>query len=283
MQKIVDDLREAITKQKVDPASHNVILDFLKNYMWLGGMPAVIDTWIRHRDFVLCQRIQDRIIVNYEDDFQKYARKYQIETVGKVFRSIGKQLGKKFQYTNVDPDMKTYPIKQGLHLLIKAGVAYPCFHTSGHVYPLNAEINEKKFKIFFFDIGIAHRLLGLDLAEWVTNPIEMKYLGESAEQLIAQEFIAYSNSSKPPEIYYWHNESKSGNAEVDFITVKNNEIVPIEVKSGIKGGMKSLKFFLETHPESTYGVKISEGSFSRHGNLEEIPLYGIAGWKNWQA
>ncbi len=275
-----EDLREAIVSQKVDAASHGVILDYLKNYMWLGGMPAVVDTWIKHKDSALCQRVQDRIIGNYEDDFQKYAKKHQIETVGKVFRSIGKQLGKKFQYTNVDNDMKTYPIKQGLHLLIKAGVAHPCFHTSGHVYPLNAEINEKKFKVFFFDIGIAHRLLGLDLAEWVTSSFEIEYLGESAEQLVAQEFIAYANPSKPCEIYYWNNESKSGNAEVDFIAVKNKAIVPVEVKSGVKGGMKSLRLFLETHPKSKYGVKISEAPFSKHGNLEEIPLYGLAGWKN---
>lgn len=274
-----EDLRIAIERQNVDAASHQVILEYLKNYMCLGGMPAVVDTWIKHRDYTLCQRIQDRIIGNYEDDFQKYAKKHQIETVGKVFRSIGKQLGKKFQYTQVDQDMKVFPIKQGLHLLIKAGVAHPCFHTSGHVYPLNAEINEKRFKIFLFDIGIAHRILGLDLAEWITTPLNLNYLGESAEQLIAQEFIAYSNPSKAAEIFYWHTESTSGNAEVDFITAKEGNIVPVEVKSRVKGGMKSLRLFLETHPKSTYGVKISEGPFSKHGNLEEIPLYGLAGWK----
>lgn len=277
------DLREVITKQNVDAASHGVILEYLKNYMWLGGMPAVVDTWIQHHDSVLCQRVQDRIIENYEDDFQKYAKKHQLETVGKVFRSIGKQLGDKFQYTNVDNDMKTYPIKQGLHLLMNAGIAHLCFHTSGHVYPLNAEINEKKFKVFFFDIGIVHRILGLDLAEWITTPMEIDYLGQSAEQFIAQELIAYSNPSKRCEIYYWHIESKTGNAEVDFIAVKDHQIVPIEVKSKIKGGMKSLRVFLETHPKSTYGVKISENAPSKHGNLEEIPLYGLAGWKNWHS
>lgn len=274
------DLREAIMSKKVDPATHEGILDLLKNYMWMGGMPAVVDTWLQHRDAALCQRVQDRIIGNYEDDFQKYAKKHQIETVGRVFRSIGKQLGEKFQYTAVDQEMKVYPIKQGLYLLNKAGIAHFCYHTSGHVYPLSAEMNEKKFKVFLFDIGIAHRLLGLDLTEWVTTPMELEYLGFSAEQLVAQEFIAYSNPSKPAEIYYWHTESKSGNAEVDFIAAKNKTIVPIEVKAGTKGGMKSLRYFLETHPKSTYGIKISEGLYSKHGNLEEIPLYGIAGWRN---
>lgn len=273
-----DDLRELVVKQQVDPASHEVLLDYLKTYLWLGGMPAVVDTWIKHKDFALCQRLQDRIIGNYEDDFQKYAKKHQIEPVGKVFRSIGQQLGNKFQYSNVDSDMKTYPIKQGLYLLVKAGIAHLCFHTSGHVYPLKAEMNEKKFKAFFFDIGIAHRLLGLDLAEWVTTPMKLDYLGASAEQLVAQEFVAYANPSKPAELFYWQNEIKGSNAEVDFIAAKKQEIIPIEVKAKTKGGMKSLKVYFESHPKSTYGVKISENHFARHGNLEEIPLYAIASW-----
>lgn len=271
-----DDLRECIMKRHIDPASHEVLLDLLKTYMWLGGMPAVVDTWIKHKNFVLCQRVQDRIIGNYEDDFQKYVKKHQIETVGKVFRSIGQQLGCKFQYSNVDSDMKTYPIKQGLHLLVKAGIVHLCFHTSGHVYPLKAEMNEKKFKAFFFDIGIAHRLLGLDLAEWVTTPLELDYLGRSAEQLVAQEFVAYSTASKPAELYYWQNETKTGNAEVDFIVAKKLAIVPIEVKAKTKGGMKSLQVFFATHPKSTYGVKISENPFASHSSLEEIPLYALA-------
>ncbi len=271
-----EDLKEFVVRQNVDAASHEVLLELLKSYMWLGGMPAVVDTWITHRDARLCQRIQDRIIGNYEDDFQKYAKSHQIEMVGNVFRSVGTQLGKKFQYTNVDRDAKTYPIKQGLHLLIKAGVAHCCFHTSGHVYPLNAEMNERKFKVFLFDIGIVNRLLGLDMAAWTTTPMQLNYLGASAEQLVAQEFIAYSTPTRPAELFYWHNETKSGNAEVDFISAKNKMIIPIEVKSGVKGGMKSLATFFQTHPKSTYAVKISERPFDKHGQLEEIPLYGLA-------
>ncbi len=272
-----NDLRASIESCCVDPATHEVILDYLKNYMWLGGMPAVVDTWLSHQDPILCQRIQDRIIGNYVDDFQKYAKAHQVENVSKVFHSVPKQLGKKFKYATVDPEAKTYPVKQALHLLIKAGIAHQCFHTAGQSYPLGAEINEKKFKAFFFDIGIAHRILGLDLAEWVTQPLKVEFLGASAEQLVAQEFVAYAPSHKASQLYYWHNEAVSSNAEVDFVTIYNKKIVPIEVKSKIKGGMKSLNIFLQRHPHSPYGLKISEGMFCKHNHLQEIPLYGIAG------
>lgn len=275
-----DDLRTYIMSCEVDPATHEIILDYMKNYMWLGGMPAVVDAWLKFQNPKTCQRIQDRIIANYEDDFSKYAKQNQIEQVSKVFRSIPKQLGNKFKYTHVDPESKTYPLKQALSLLKKAGIGHHCFHTSAQSYPLGAEIDEKKFKVFFFDIGIAHRMLGLDLAEWISLPTEIKYHGSSAEQVVAQELTAYSPPYKAAELYYWHNESKFGNAEVDFIVVKNKKIVPIEVKSKVKGGMKSLVVFLESHKNSTYALKIAEGLFAKHNHFEEIPLYGIQAWLN---
>jgi len=136
-------------------------------------------------------------------------------------------------------------------------------------------VDQKKFKVFFFDIGIAHRILGLDLAEWVTNPLEVELFRFSAEQLVAQELIAYSEVSKKGELYYWHSESATSNAEVDFVTIHNKRIIPIEVKSKIKGGMKSLNVFLRKHPKSPYGIKISEEMFGKHDHLREIPLYGV--------
>ncbi len=270
-----EDLRDIIEQERIDAATHEVILEYLRTYMWLGGMPAVVDTWLTHKDSTLCQRIQDRIIESYIDDFRKYAKAHQVEYVEHVFSSIPAQLGKKFKYTHVDQESKTYPIKQALLLLIKAGIAYQCFHTSAQTYPLGAEVNEKKFKVFFFDTGIAHRILGLDLAAWVAKASEIELFGFSAEQLVAQELISYSKASQKGELYYWHNESTTSNAEVDFVAVHNKSIVPIEVKSRIKGGMKSLNSFLLKHPKTPYGIKISEGMFGKHGQLLEIPLYGV--------
>lgn len=88
------DLREAISKKNVDPASHEQLLEHLKTYMWLGGMPAVVDTWLQHKDFALCQRVQDRIIGNYEDDFQKcgFTEHKQIHSKDALQRSVSLQL-----------------------------------------------------------------------------------------------------------------------------------------------------------------------------------------------
>ena len=224
------------------------------------------------------QEIQDRILTAYRDDFSKYAKQNQIEHVNTLFDFIPTQLGKKFKFSRMDGDISTYALKQAFYLLVKAGIAHICYHTSGHAYPLGAEKDDKKFKVFFLDVGLAQRMLGLNLSEWVVQPLTLKTIGGIAEQFVAEEFIAYSDKYKSASLYYWHREAKSSNAEVDFLCNKNNLIIPVEVKSGMQGGMKSLHLFLETHPKSTYGLKISEGYFGLQSRLVEIPLYGIESW-----
>lgn len=105
--------------------------------------------------------------------------------------------------------------------------------------------------------------------------MNIEYLGSSAEQLVAQEFISYSLPTRQSQLFYWHCENGSSNAEVDFITVQNKKIIPVEIKARVKGGMKSLRIFLQKHPNSPYGLKISECIYSRQDQLVEIPLYAV--------
>lgn len=272
------DFRECIKTGRVNPVIHKQILELLKTYMWVGGMPAVVKAWLDHKDAKICQDAQDEIIGTYRQDFSKYARKRQIDNVAMVFDAIPRQLGGKFKYSHVDAHANQQSIKQALYLLEKAGIALPAYHSPGQGVPLGASRNEKKFKIFFFDVGLAQRILGLDLKNWVVSPLKVVNVGAIAEQLVAQEFVAYSFSKSKPELYYWHRESPSSNAEVDLLFTKGNMVVPVEIKSGQKGGLKSMQVFLNSHPHSKYGLKIFEGEFSSHGNIRELPLYGLESW-----
>lgn len=273
-----NDLRDYIKTGKIDPVIHQTILDYLKNYFWLGGMPAVVNAWLEHRDPQLCHEIQDEILQAYQQDFQKYASERQIIYLNKMFSAIPQQLGNKFKFSQVETDIHSLPLKEALFLLGKAGIAYSCFHTSAHKQPLGAEINEKKFKVFFFDIGLAQRLLGLDTREWLTTPIKVENIGAITEQFVAQEFLAYHDVKNKLQLYYWHREKHGSNAEVDFIVQKKNKIIPVEVKSAKDGRMRSLHLYLETHLESPYGLKIAEHLFSQHQRIREIPLYAIESW-----
>jgi predicted AAA+ superfamily ATPase len=273
-------LRDFLFKQENDPVISEQLIDHLKNYMWLGGMPAVVDAWISDRNPVACQRIQDEIIESYQIDFHKYAKQHEIPHVSMVFESIPASIGKKFIYSHVDEHTRVESIKNALNLLETAGIAIFCHHTSAQHPPLGAMKNEKKFKVYYFDIGIAQRILGLDIKQWSLNPLRLSNQGEIAEQFVAQETLAYAHYHQQAKLYYWHREAKNSNAEVDFIVLKKGEIVPIEVKSSQKGGMKSMHLFLESHPNSKYGLKISTGLFASQDNLVEIPLYALESWIN---
>ncbi|MDA9271930.1 DUF4143 domain-containing protein [bacterium] len=118
----------------------------------------------------------------------------------------------------------------------------------------------------------------MNIKQWLLKPLRLSNQGEMAEQFVAQEMMAYANFHKQAKLYYWHREAKNSNAEVDFIILKNGEIIPVEVKSASKGSMKSLHLFMESHPNSTFGLKISTEPFFQHENLMEVPLYGLESW-----
>ncbi|MBI5448497.1 MAG: ATP-binding protein [Gammaproteobacteria bacterium] len=276
----LNDWREFLFKQENDPTIATQLIEHLKNYMWLGGMPAVISAWLNEKTPLVCQARQDEIIESYQIDFYKYAKQHEITHVSSVFNAIPQLIGKKFVYANVDEHTRGEIIKKALNLLEMAGIAIPCYHTAAQQPPLSAMQNNKKFKIYYFDIGIAQRLLGLDIKQWSLNPLRLANQGGIAEQFVAQELVAYSDFRKQSALFYWSREAKSSHAEVDFIVLKKGELIPVEVKSSQKGSMKSMHLFLESHPNSMFGLKISTGSFAHQEKLIEIPLYAIESWAN---
>ena len=269
------DLREYVMRGDIVPVIHNQIMEHVKTYFLLGGMPAVINAWLLERDFQLCLDLQDEILLTYKQDFEKYAKKRLLDQIESVFNAIPEHLGEKFIYNKVDPDMRSYIFKEALNCLKKAGIIHIAYHTSGQGLPLSMGKDSKHFKVFFFDIGLAQRLLGLDLQSWILAPLNIKHVGAIAEQFVSQEYIAYTSIKKPAELYYWHREARSSNAEVDFLFLINGKIIPIEVKSGTSGHLKSLHLFLESHPHSEYGIKISQQEQSEYGNIKGVPFYGI--------
>ncbi|GJM06403.1 MAG: ATPase [marine bacterium B5-7] len=271
-------LIDAIHAKNISPVIHEKLLGLVKNYLWLGGMPAVIDEWILSENITRCQKIQERIINAYKQDFEKYAKKHQRMHVARVFSGVPKQLGKKFVYKHLDEELRAIDVKSAIDLLHKAGILHYCYHTAGHEQPLGAESNEKKFKLFFFDIGLALKLLGRINREWIIEPVSAKLLGPIAEQFVAQELVACQMKASKEDLYYWRREVKSSNAEVDFIIAKAGKVIPVEVKAGKSGQMKSMHAFLESHPNSSHGVKISEFPFAAQQHLLDVPFYGLNSW-----
>jgi len=273
-----EDLREHlktnITREMPEPI-HRQLLSFIRDYTIIGGMPAVVRKYIETQNIRECQTIQTRLIETYQKDFSKYSKRSQIKYLRLLFEAIPSQLGNKFVYSHISQEIKSREFSDALDLLEMAGVAHRVYHSSCSGVPLGATIDLKKFKVLFFDVGLALRILGVDVKHLFLNPdITLINKGAIAELFVGLELIAYGDSDQRTRLYYWHREKRGAQSEVDYVLAVSNRIVPIEVKSGHRGRLYSLQLFLEEE-RAKGGIKISQNPFKAQGKIVELPFYGI--------
>ena len=269
-------IREMIQAEENLPSPfHEQLKDLFRDYTILGGMPAVLDTYVKNQNIEACRRIQTIIIETYLADFPKYSGKYQIKYLRTVFSNAPIQLGRKFKYSNVSTLYKSRELKEALELLEKASLLHRVYHSSANGAPLHAEQDDRKFKVIFFDTGLALNLLNVPLRDFFGNyDISLINEGAIAEQIVGQELVAGTERDRKPRLYYWHREAKSSNAEVDYLLTRGSDIVPVEVKRGATGRIRSLQIFLE-EKKSASGIVISNRSARRDGRMQYVPFYGI--------
>jgi hypothetical protein len=270
-------ISEASPQHPLSVVIHTKALELYKQFLVLGGMPKVISSYFSGGgDLLSCQRVLDGLISAYEDDFAKYKKRSSPTLIRMVFRSVVEQNGQKFVYNKALPDMNHIQVKDALELLTMAGIILPITHSAANGVPLGAEINPKMRKFIVFDSGIFQRILGLKLSEvLLKNDFESINKGALAELNVGLELIKSASCYQRQNLYYWHREAKSSNAEVDYLIQVDTQILPIEVKAGTKGSMQSLKLFMDLK-KSEKGIRVSQENFSTYQNIEIYPLYAVA-------
>ena len=267
---------EASVDFPLQEAIHQKLLSFFKKFLVLGGMPEVVAKYAEGHNLAECQQILDDLIISLKADFTKYRKKVPMLRISEAFESTVQQVGSKFKYAGVVSEANHKQIKEALDLLIMAGLVIPVTHTSANGMPLGAESNFKKRKMLIFDTGVFQRLSGLDIQEVLFeesfNPVNK---GNIAELFVGLELLKASSCYYHQDLYYWHREALNSNAEVDYLIQKDQEIIPIEVKSGSKGSMQSLYLFLK-EKNRPYGIRFSLENFSSYGQTRSYPLYSVA-------
>ncbi len=273
----LDTIHNAHAKTPLPEPIHEKLLEAVALYCLIGGMPEAVKAYVETQNLQRCQEVQQVLVASFREDFYKYASKTNIEYLQISFQSIPRLLGQKWKYSHVDPDVKSRELASVLHLLEKSGLAYRTCHSSANGLPLGAQINPKKFKIFFLDVGLCQRLLGLSLAQlYLEKKTMLAHRGGIAEQFVAQELVSMTPPNQAPQLFYWHREERSAMAEVDFLLENPSGVVPIEVKSAREGRLKSLHFFLQEKKAFIYkAYKISAANFATHDKVESIPFYAV--------
>ncbi len=226
-------------------AAHEQLLLHLREFMIAGGMPEATNLFVQTGSMSGVHEIHESIIETYKADFSKYASKEELAIIRRVFSYVPSTVGEKFKYVNVDPHLRAHQVRSAFNLLSLAGLVTPVYHTSASGIPLGAMSDSSVYKPLFLDIGLMNAMCGIKAIS-DESFVSAKFInkGHIAEQFIGQHLLYNLAEGFRPEIFYWLREGKKNNAEIDYLLQIDTNILPVEVKAGKAGSLKSLHQFI---------------------------------------
>jgi predicted AAA+ superfamily ATPase len=221
---------------------HESLVDFLRYYYFVGGMPEIVDDYVRNGDFQRVRLLQKELLQNYRDDFGKHVPPEEGLRIEMIWNSIPRQLAKenkKFIYSQVQPRMRGNDLLLAMQWLVEAGLLRQARQTSKPGIPL-ASYADGGFKAFVHDVGLLGALSNLAAKTLLEGSrVFEEFKGALTEQFVQQELMAYYGQ----EPFYWSSE-KSHN-EIDFLLESPEAVIPLEVKAGQNVKAKSLRCYCE--------------------------------------
>lgn len=261
-------LAEVLQKQP-QPQSPIVIQEIktaLQKYFIVGGMPECVDTFVKTNSYLAVQSLQSDLLFTYQQDFHKYKPTVDTDCLNDVLQNCVQKVGQQIIYTKLSDRFTMPTIKKAFEALKNARLIHKVSNVSVAGLPLTT--SGKQFKAIFLDIGLLVKYSGINTAKELENESLLgMFRGALAEQFIGQEIIATRN-----ELNYWARTEKNSTAEVDYVIVKEGEIIPIEVKAAAKGALRSLHLLLETHTNINKALVFSEAPLGVAEKINFVPL-----------
>lgn len=270
----------------IAPAVHDKHMELLRLYWVVGGMPEAVARFADTRDFEAVGRVHQSIVATYRDDFGKYSHGALKNRVQLVFDRLPSMVGRKFKYAHVSHEHRAADLATALQQLCMARVAYKVRHTSANGVPLEAEVSERDFKTLYMDVGLMCSALHLTLLDLRREELSLINNGALAEQFVGQHLLYSGPWYQAPALHYWMREAKSASAEVDYVIAQGQQIIPVEIKAGKSGTLKSLHRFLYEKRRS-FGLRfngdiasllrsvVDVGESRLEFDLLSLPLYMV--------
>ncbi len=288
-EKLAGAIRDFDLEQGLDPAIHNLLMDHLRSYCFVGGLPEAVEAYRLTRQMRAVREVHASIIDTYREDFPKYIGSRNITRIVSIFNFAARNVGRKVKYVHYSRNDQAATIKSDIDLLCLARVLSKVFHSHCGGLPLQADSDPHTYKMIYMDIGMMTAVCGLGW-EMIRSASEQQLVNEGplAEQFIGQHLQAMLASSANRELNYWLREGKSANAEVDYVAAVDGRIVPIEVKAGAAGRLKSLHQFaaekdislavrFNTSPASLHNLQAKVSARGRQQSIAcrllSLPLY----------
>jgi len=261
-------------------AMHEALLANVRDYMFVGGMPAAVAAFAETGRVSAARRVQDELVNAYRADFGKYSPRIDPACLDEVLTTVARSVGRQVTYTSLAADYSHPTVKSAFDALRRARVIHriPAARIAG--MPLGAMVSARTRKAILVDLGLMHALTDMSIEAGLRQEDLLSvYNGALAEQYVGQELLAATGQ----DLYYWSRAAKGSTAEVDYLVSPKGSIRAVEVKSGPAGRLKSMHLLLGDYPECAPGFVVSARPYAElpEQGLVFLPLYYAASVADW--
>ena len=262
-------------EKRTTPAIEQKIYAELLNYFWVGGMPACVYEFSQNKNYRDVRKIQQDLLYTFQLDFSRYNPLVNKDCLMDILGSVSTHVCSQIIYSRLSDRFTVPTIKKGFEVLSTAKLIHKVSNVSVSGLPFS--ITGKQFKALFLDIGL---LLCLSNVAWenlfYNKDMNSNFTGAWAEQFVGQQLL----SAGFYPLHYWARASKNSSAEVDFVIENTGSIIPIEVKSGRSGKLRSLHQLLKENNHIKKAVVMAKIPHHVEDALHFTPIYGVASLVN---
>lgn len=254
--------------QEFAPSIEDKLYSELLNYYWVGGMPECVSHFVENRNYMAVRKIQQDLIYTYTQDFAKYDPLVNKDCLLDILYRVANNVGNQTIYTKLSDRFSGPTIKTGVEVLKMAKILTKVNNVS--IANLPFTVSGKQFKLYFLDIGLLMCIANVPYQNLMQEKnLNAVFAGAWAEQFVAQSLLCNYNKN----LNYWARAEKNSNAEVDFVIEQEGEIIPIEVKYGSAGKLRSLHQLMLENSHIQKAIIYSKAKLGVQDKLNFVPIY----------
>lgn len=267
------ELLKNLSVEKKDAANfseaiHNKCRDLLAEYLVVGGMPAAVRAFVETNSFIEVCREHESLSYSFEEDFEKYATETEVQVLRRIWERVPYEMGRRVLYTKlVDQNFRSLQVSRALDILHDAMLVERVLPTASTSVPLLPR-RKAAPKLLPLDVGLSLSVLKISFDQIRKSVFAHTASGSLWETYVGQELLAMDHRQRR-QLYFWAREEKGASSEVDYIWAADS-VLPIEVKSGVQGSLKSLHQFL-LRSEKNFAIRVYDGPLSLQDHRIETP------------
>lgn len=238
------------------------LMQLFHTYTLVGGMPEVVERYVLTKEVLRLKPVYDALLLSYLDDVEKYAASSsQIQVMRHCIRSCFAEAGERIKFVGFGhSSYSSKDVGEALRTLSKALILHLTYPTTQTTLPFSPDLKRSP-RLQVLDTGMLNYFSNIQRDVFTSNDLNNLYKGRIAEHIVAQEMIVSSDNYLQP-LLFWVREKNNSNAEVDFLLSTSYGMIPIEVKSGATGHLKSLLLYVE-ESKIPLAIRLYAGEYRR--------------------